>query len=380
MRTTEGKPEGERIVLGDADLAEAMANALAVTGEVERATHGFHTWPAGLHPDAARDLIGLFPGTSVLDPFCGGGTVLVEAMLAGRLAVGRDLSPVAVRVARARTSLADEALLSRMRSLARKLTDGARHAQDLPPDEILDGLRDWYAKHVVWELEFIRRGILEAPADLQPLLDVLFSSILVKTSWRKSDTSAQRIKHDRPAGTAAILFHEKARELGRRIAALRDAVPTGTPPADIRQGDARHLEVPPVNLVLTSPPYPATYDYLPLQHLRRIWFGERHDDESEIGARRQWREGSRDAKKRWAEDTRAWTLSAARAVTPGWHVVIVIGDGSTPAGPIDSSAAPEEAAKAAGLRSIARASLERPDFSTGGSRWEHVFAFRKEQA
>ena len=41
-------------------------------------------------------------------------------------------------------------------------------------------------------------------------------SILVKVSWRKSDTSMQRVKHDRPVGTAAILFHKKARELGRK--------------------------------------------------------------------------------------------------------------------------------------------------------------------
>ena len=33
----------------------------------------------------------------------------------------------------------------------------------------------------------------------------------------------------------------------------------------------------PVELVLTSPPYPSTYDYLPMQHLRHVWLGERPD-------------------------------------------------------------------------------------------------------
>ena len=53
--------------------------------------------------------------------------------------------------------------------------------------------------------------------------------------------------------------------------ALREVVPEGTPPADLAFGDARRLDVEPVQLVVTSPPYPSTYDYLPLQHLRHVW-------------------------------------------------------------------------------------------------------------
>ena len=50
--------------------------------QADRVTHGFHTYPAGLNPDAARDLLALFPGDSLHDPFCGGGTVLVETIFA----------------------------------------------------------------------------------------------------------------------------------------------------------------------------------------------------------------------------------------------------------------------------------------------------------
>ena len=57
MRTTKGKPTYERILLGDRDLATALGDALAAVEFDDRATHGFHTYPAGLHPDAARDLV-----------------------------------------------------------------------------------------------------------------------------------------------------------------------------------------------------------------------------------------------------------------------------------------------------------------------------------
>jgi hypothetical protein len=380
MRTTEGKPVGERVLLGDPAIAGRLADALAARDPVDRFTHGFHTWPAGLHPDAARDLLAVFPGASLLDPFCGGGTVLVEGVASGRRVHGRDLSSIGIRVARARTSVASEDVLTRMRSLSRRLTEEARRATEIPPEPILSAVRQWYAKHVAIELEHIRRGIAQADPDVKPLLEVVFSSILVKVSWRKSDTSPVREKHDRPPGTTAILFHKKTRELGRRIAALREATPPGTPPADIRLMDARKVTVPePVELVLTSPPYPSTYDYLPLQHLRRVWLGETGDrDDAEIGPRRLWREGGQGARKKWREDTAQWMKSAGAALAPGGHMVVVIGDGYAPGvGEIDTSEPTEAGARVAGLTSVARASLERPDHARGTSKWEHVFAFRR---
>ena len=86
---------------GDPTLAAAMAAAVSASGRVERATHGFHTYPAGMHPDCAAAVIQACAG-DVHDPFCGGGTVLVEAALAGRGASGTDLSPIALLVASAR--------------------------------------------------------------------------------------------------------------------------------------------------------------------------------------------------------------------------------------------------------------------------------------
>ncbi len=378
MRTTAGKSSQDRILLGDPDLAERLAVALDASAEVDRGTHGFHTWPAGLHPDAAAELIKLVPGDSVLDPFCGGGTVMVEARIAGRKAFGRDLSQIATRIARVRAASPDEEQLTAMRSAARKMTDIAREATEVPPEPILTAIRQWYAKHAAIELESLRTQIAAADPSVRSMLEIIFSSILIKTSWRKSDTSAQRETHDRQPGTTAFLFHKKARELGRRMAALRALVPEGTPPADIAQGDARRLALPQaVDAVVTSPPYPSTYDYLPLQHLRRVWLGLDEDDDREIGSRRSWRAGDRDARRAWRADTAQWTAAATNTLRPGGQFVIVIGDGLTPLGAVDTSEATEAGAKAAGLRSLARASVLRPDHARDAARWEHAFLFEK---
>lgn len=380
-RDTTGKDVLEQKLTGDPALAEILAQSLGAMQRPERGTHGFHSYPAGLHPDAARDLIAAFPGGSILDPFCGGGTVLVEGRIAGRATFGRDLSTVAMRVSRTRTATPSDEALTAMRSAARKLAERARASQEPAPPDLWEVVRDWYAAPAIKELWSLKQGI-EAIEDraVRRQLETVLSSILVKVSWRKSDTSARREKHHRPPGTTAILFHKKARELARMQLDLRERVPQGTPESDLRLQDARRVAVPaPVDLVLTSPPYPAVYDYLPLQHLRRVWLGSGagEDPGDEIGARRHWRERSRQARRRWTADTAAWTASSARALKPGGHLVVVVGDGLTPTGAVDTVGASLEGARSAGLEPVARASLLRPDHARDSSRWEHVFAWRR---
>ena len=119
VRTPGWRPVEKLEMQGAPDLAVPLAEALAVTGREDRLTHGFHTYPAALHPDAAKQLLQLVGGISVWDPFCGGGTVVVEAMTLGRRAVGSDVNPVAVLVAHARSQILPLEIISRMRSWGR---------------------------------------------------------------------------------------------------------------------------------------------------------------------------------------------------------------------------------------------------------------------
>jgi hypothetical protein len=380
VRTTEAKPTLARELHGDPALAARLADALDAQGREERLTHGFHAYPAGLHPDTARDLLALFPEGPVLDLFCGGGTVLVEALAAGRPGEGRDISEVARLVAIARTTLASDAELTSLRSTARDLAARARSARTPPPPALLRVVGDWYEPHVLAELEALRRGVDEAEVapSVGLLLLACFSSVLVKASHRASESSARRVPRPRPPGTTAILFHKKARELGRRLEALRAATPAGTIEPRIVAGDARQVAVEaPVGLILTSPPYPSVYDYLPMQALREAWLGTRSPRAAEIGPRRAWRaEEPGIARRRWLEDTAAWTGACARALAPGGHLVVVIGDGLVEGGPVPTREPTVHAARIAGLEPLAGASLLRPDHARASGRWEHALAFR----
>ena len=97
---------------GPAPLTAPLADALQAQWQlgfprtpdgVDQLTNGFYTYPAALQTLASRHLMRVVPEGPLLDPFCGSGTAVIEALRAGRDATGADASPLALWVAGAHT-------------------------------------------------------------------------------------------------------------------------------------------------------------------------------------------------------------------------------------------------------------------------------------
>lgn len=84
----------------------AVAEAFHSEQKVEGLTHNFYRYPARFNPEFARRMILEFSdvGDVVLDPFMGGGTTVVEALAAGRRAVGVDINGLAHFVTKVKTT------------------------------------------------------------------------------------------------------------------------------------------------------------------------------------------------------------------------------------------------------------------------------------
>src|ERR1035437_3667952 len=81
--------------------------------KIKKKIKSIHPFPARMAPEIALDALNKFPpGTVVLDPMAGSGTVLRQAMLCGHQAFGYDLDPMAVTLSRAWTSQVDTAEFS----------------------------------------------------------------------------------------------------------------------------------------------------------------------------------------------------------------------------------------------------------------------------
>ncbi|MCW5802269.1 MAG: hypothetical protein KIT31_07770 [Deltaproteobacteria bacterium] len=398
---------GKIIADGPRDVTDALVAALrapSLDHDIALSlTHPFHTYPARLHPATARILVDVVaetipnpgrapdrsrdgragggtldrtaPGRSapdrsapdrsaseraaseraapvaILDPFCGSGTVLVEAAAAELPAVGVDLNPLATLVARAKTWLVPPHRRRKLREAAHAIAGGvlaagkaARRAAFEPmprrrPTGFDPNARDrrlaaWFAPHVRRELEALAAAVDDVErddAELGGILLACLSAILYKVSSRTSDTDGTWVDRDIARGQACRLFAQRADLLS---AGLDDLPPRPRP--RVVEADARTLGTAGIvpdgtaGGVVTSPPYAGTYDYAEHQRLRFDFLALHHRDfdAGEIGARRSF-----DQPREGSNPTAAWRTALAdtlhtlgRALAPGARAAIVIGD------------------------------------------------------
>lgn len=372
---------------GDERASELLAHAVDVAPASEadapdRAhVHGFHAYPARAHPVTARRLVDAFAPARglVLDPFCGSGTILIEAMLAGRNALGTDLNPLAVMLARAKTHPRKPEAMAALVAAAQEVAafaDARRKAKQgatrrLPQEDV-----SVFAPHVLLEMDGLRAGIEKAPPEARPDLQLVLSSILVKLSAKRGDTSDEPLEKRVSAGYPARLFVRKTEELVERFAEFAELLPKPTPRARVLLDDAAKLakvDEASVDAVITSPPYVATYDYLAHHELRMRWLDldTRRLAKDELGARRHYERMTPDeARASWERELAKLLRALARVTKRGAPVVLLIADSATPRGPrgerpealrADEIVA-DTAAHVKTFEPVARASQARPHF------------------
>ncbi len=374
--------------LGDwvGEILEGLENERADT-----LTHGFHAYPARMHPVVPRRILSRLGarGMVVLDPFVGGGTVVVEAMVAGCRAVGSDINPVAIRVAGARSTVRSRVWVDRFVTRAREISEAAyleaRRKRSRPWTPVARRHRTWFAPHVLQELMALEVRIRSIPlAEERALAFMVLSSLLVKVSQKRAETVEERAMKRVGRGTTARLFGRKAVELGERLRALAAVVPEEVTSPILCLADARSLPLPEgvVDLVITSPPYAGTYDYARVQALRLAWLGE------PVGLARRYEIGTRGGGRRgqgFTRDQARVVHELRRILRPGGRAFVLVGDGVLGGKPYRADAALERAARAAGLGVEGVASQPRPHVNRavaeaygGETRYEHLIVLVQE--
>jgi tRNA G10 N-methylase Trm11 len=258
-----------------------------------------HPFPARMAPHIALKAIeALTPGSTVLDPMMGSGTVVRVAAEAGHRAFGRDIDPLAVLMTRVWTAPINP---QQLRVAARELVDEAR---ELPPARIdlpwIDDDAETAAFSVYWFAEEQRQHLRQLSSCLHQRNDVIGDALRVALSRiiitkNRGASLAHDVSHSRPHKVAQTNtyhvfegFLESVHRLARR---LEEEPPRGW--VDVSYGDARatgiHAQT--IDAVITSPPYLNAIDYIRGHRLALIWFGYRLRDlrairQRSIGAER----------------------------------------------------------------------------------------------
>jgi hypothetical protein len=249
-----------------ARLIEAARDASPIAG----LTHNFYRYPARFSPKLVRAAIDAFtePGDLVLDPFVGGGTTLVEAMVAGRHAVGADISSLAAFVTEVKTTILTDAELARLSRWAERTAydiDTSQpagrdhHHEDGEYTRHLDGAANWRLKKAIAQ-------VLSSARKLKPRrLESFARCVLLRTSqWalngRRTLPTIDDFRTMLVKDAAAMI--DGARE-------LREAVERGRHPATRiaclnrttkgLESDAAFADGSRPRLVVTSPPYPGVH-------------------------------------------------------------------------------------------------------------------------
>ena len=315
MRTQEALYEG-------IDLELSWSESQLPERERTKHVHRLHPYLGKFVPQLAEAFLRRYanPGQLVWDPFAGSGTTLVEANAFGARAAGCDISAFNCLLTRVKTAAYEPAAL---------VTDLVRLASH-------DGGSGSHSPSPYLERWFAPRSLAELLAFRERMADTAYPDL-----WRvvlsRSARSARLARHDdldfprepvtdayfchkhrrvcRPVGEADKFLRRYVRDAAQRVREFGE-LRTGADVA-ILHGDARRLDPPgPVDLVLTSPPYPGLIDYHEQHAYAYELLGLERRDRDEIGR----------TLKGYCDDVAAVLRRAARALRRGGRIVIVVND------------------------------------------------------
>ena len=151
-------------------------------------------------PELSRELIrGLPKGSRVIDPMCGSGTVVRQAVEAGHDCVGRDLDPLAVLMTRAWTTAVPAfRLIHDAHEIVERAASLERSAVPLPWLDVETDkfARYWFAPAQIETLSRLSAVLKTCRYRSRDLLKVCMSRVIVTKD--RGASLARDVSHSRP--------------------------------------------------------------------------------------------------------------------------------------------------------------------------------------
>eukprot|EP00439_Symbiodinium_sp_Y106_P086251 s462_g32.t1 len=395
---------------GDQTTAEHLERALEyqwlygyprVPDYEKQLTHGAYKYMAGMQPMTAREIYRLIPESkTVLDTFCGSGTVLVEGLVAGKQkCIGSDTSPLAVFVSTHHTDAHRLSLKSFVEEAEKvaadkglgwtSLRDRIRSiSQEGVTPELRDGL--WFAYAVAWRL--------------------------ARSPFVGDDPGSVK---ESEAGDARAYFLSTVHRFAHQVRELRDELCGREQAVELHCCDCRKLVLQQeVDAIITSPPYPGVYDYFKAaaadcREVAGEATGQGHAEDggygglgflaecvgavgagirgfggaggtSELGAASLQPESLSQARMQWQSQQEEWLSAAFGNLRMGGTLTVMVGNGDAlaeNANEIDCLQSTLDAAAALGFKLVASSTIEScaddAHQTKGMVRTEHMIHFLK---
>ena len=254
-----------------------------------RPIHRWVPWIAGFSGDFVGDALDryLTGNGTVLDPFSGVGTTLVEAILRGHIAIGFEINPYAVLACRTKVnahridveSLYGEML--RFQIFYREKTY-ANYVPKSTPPQGFKTRSAFYSPKVLRKVLILQDFIdtIEYP-NLQDLFKLAFASTMVRYSnysyepslGRRASAGKPAIE-DFPVGQAIL---DRLSEMAQDISWFQQSLANRDPHVQIINDSffehESYLDPETIDLIITSPPYLNNYHYNRNTRPHLYWLG-----------------------------------------------------------------------------------------------------------
>jgi Predicted DNA modification methylase len=304
-------------------------------GDTMYLTHSLHPYPAKFPPQLPHSIIKKFAckNATILDPFCGSGTTLVEARLLGCNAIGVDVNGLSSLLSKVKATPLSEKELSLIKSFLNVVSNEIfQWEMKRPTIEIkkIDGLEHWFQPNVAEELTHILNLISKLRNEnVSDFLRIVLSSIIVRVSNQESDTRFAAKNKNIPNNFALKLFYSRTNEYLSRITEYSKQV-NGNGYLKLLNADSRDLsmlEDECIDIIITSPPYANTYDYYLYHKFRKRWLDldVQYAQYNEIGSRREYSSLKKSAEQ-WTVDLKKCFGEMYRLIKKDGLAFIVIGD------------------------------------------------------
>ncbi len=247
-------------------------------------THGFHTYPAMMIPQIARRLIELYGlnAKTIIDPFVGSGTTMVEATLHNNfeMAYGLDINPLALLLAKVKTTKLDFAELENEHiNLSDRIKNFKSEKATFPH---FQNIGFWFNPSVVKELAIIKNSIDAITENkFKDFFLVAFSeTVRTVSNTRNGEFKLYRIPQKELENFNPNVLNEFEKNVSYNIAKMKEYFLERKKCAvNLLDEDTRKIKSIPrnsVDLLISSPPYGdsrTTVAYGQFSRLALQWLG-----------------------------------------------------------------------------------------------------------
>lgn len=261
-----------------------------ITRDVNTFTHGFHKYPAKFIPHIPKWAITKYLNGSknktVVDPFCGSGTTLVESVLSGFNAIGVDIDPLSAMISKVKTTRVDKNELNVISGWIVEEINSNIKGTFKPECETIE---HWFTEDAIKKLSSIRTIIDYIPEkfgnskkvkDIQDLFLICFSSIIRRVSNADNESQKTYVSHTKikvPEEVNSLFFSQLNLFIDRAIK-FSESTNSNAKSKIIVSSSATLLEKSfkgqKIDLVITSPPYIKAIDYIYNQMVELFWIGD----------------------------------------------------------------------------------------------------------